>query len=42
MAKLGITDSEIKEFDRELAEKLAGKGKVEDASDQLMQEALKL
>jgi len=42
MEKLGITKSEIAEFDRELAEKLAGKAKVEDSSDQLMQEALKL
>ena len=42
MKELNITDADIKEFDLELTERLAGRGKKEDSSDQLMQEALKL
>ena len=42
MEKLGISKAEVAEFDKELAAKLAGGAKVEDSSDQLMQEALKM
>ena len=42
MEKLGISKKEIADYDQELVEKLAGGAKVEDSSDQLMQEALKM